>query len=234
MYFSVEEKNMRKNILVVDDDKDIRELVTVYIQTENFNVDKASNGEEALKLIEEKNYDLVILDIMMPKIDGIQTLIEIRKNHTMPVIFLTAKNEEIDMIQGLALGADDYIAKPFSSMELIARVKSHLRRYTLFNNPDKSVITIGDLTLDTDMRSVTIDGKEVSLTPTEYKILELFCKNRNMVFSVEQIYENIWRNKFAVGDTSIMVHITKLRQKIEKDPKNPEYIKTVWGVGYKI
>lgn len=225
---------MRKNILVVDDDKDIRELITVYMQTENFSVDKASNGEEALKLIKEKSYDIVLLDIMMPKVDGLQTLIEIRKKYTMPVIFLTAKNDEIDMIKGLALGADDYIFKPFSSMELIARVKSQLRRYTIFNNPDKSVITIGDLVLDTDMRRVTVYGNEILLTPTEYKILELLCKNRNIVFSVEQIYENIWRNKYAVGDTSIMVHITKLRQKIEKDPKRPEYVKTVWGVGYKI
>ncbi|WP_040330540.1 response regulator transcription factor [Clostridium ihumii] len=225
---------MGKNILVVDDDKDIRELIAVYMKTENFNVDNASNGEEALKLIEGKKYDLVILDIMMPKVDGLQTLIEIRKSYTMPVIFLTAKDEEIDMIKGLALGADDYIAKPFSSMELIARVKSHLRRYTIFNNSDKSLITIGDLKVDTDMRSVVVEGKEINLTPTEYKILELLCKNRGMVFSVEQIYENIWRDKYAVGDTSIMVHITKLRQKIEKDPKTPEYIKTVWGVGYKI
>lgn len=225
---------MGKNILVVDDDKDIRELIAVYMKTENFNVDNASNGEEALKLIEGKKYDLVILDIMMPKVDGLQTLIEIRKSYTMPVIFLTAKDEEIDMIKGLALGADDYIAKPFSSMELIARVKSHLRRYTIFNNSDKSLITIGDLKVDTDMRSVVVEGKEINLTPTEYKILELLCKNRGMIFSVEQIYENIWRDKYVVGDTSIMVHITKLRQKIEKDPKTPEYIKTVWGVGYKI
>ncbi|MGG7162798.1 response regulator transcription factor [Clostridium ihumii] len=225
---------MGKNILVVDDDKDIRELIAVYMKTENFNVDNASNGEEALKLIEGKKYDLVILDIMMPKVDGLQTLIEIRKSYTMPVIFLTAKDEEIDMIKGLALGADDYIAKPFSSMELIARVKSHLRRYTIFNNSDNSLITIGDLKVDTDMRSVVVEGKEINLTPTEYKILELLCKNRGMVFSVEQIYENIWRDKYVVGDTSIMVHITKLRQKIENDPKTPEYIKTVWGVGYKI
>ncbi|WP_346878925.1 response regulator transcription factor [Clostridium sp. UBA7791] len=225
---------MSKNILVVDDDKDIRELITVYMQTEEFYVDKACNGEEALKLIEGKNYDLVILDIMMPKLDGLQVLIEIRKKYSMPVIFLTAKNEEIDMIKGLALGADDYIFKPFSSMELIARVKSQLRRYTVFNNSERNIITIGDLVLDTEMYRVMISGKEVSLTPTEYKILELLCKNRNIVFSVEQIYENIWRNKYAVGDTSIIVHITKLRQKIEKDPKNPEYIKTVWGVGYKI
>lgn len=225
---------MHKNILVVDDDKDIRELVAVYMKTEEFYVDKACNGEEALKMVEENNYDLIILDVMMPKVDGMQALIEIRKKYSMPVIFLTAKNEEIDMIKGLALGADDYIAKPFSSMELIARVKAQLRRYTVFNNSAKDIITIGDLTLDTKMHRVMILGKEVKLTPTEYKILELLCRNRDMVFSVEQIYEKIWRDKYAVGDTSIMVHITKLRQKIEKDPKNPEYLKTVWGIGYKI
>lgn len=225
---------MRKNILVVDDDKDIRELISFYMEGEGFYVDRASNGEEALNKVEEKSYDLIILDIMMPKIDGIEVLIQIRKKYSMPIIFLTAKNEEIDMIKGLTLGADDYIAKPFSSMELITRVKSHLRRYTVFNNTNKNTINIGDLTLDLEMHSVVVRGEEVNLTPTEYKILELLCKNRNMVFSIEQIYEKIWKNKYAVGDTSIMVHITKLRQKIEKDPKNPEYIKTVWGVGYKV
>ena len=225
---------MSKNILVVDDDKDIRELVAIYLKTEGFNVKLAENGEEALALIEKNKFDLVILDVMMPKIDGLETLIKIRKNHIMPIIFLTAKNEEIDMIKGLTLGADDYIGKPFSSMELLARVKSQLRRYTVFNNSENSVITIDDLVIDTNMHMVTIEGKEVSLTPTEYKILELMCKNKNRVFTVEQIYENIWRDKYAIGDTSIMVHITKIRQKIEKDPKNPEYIKTVWGVGYKV
>lgn len=225
---------MSKNILVVDDDKDIREIVAIYLKTEGFNVKLAQNGEEALALIEKNKFDLVILDVMMPKIDGLETLIKIRKNHIMPIIFLTAKNEEIDMIKGLTLGADDYIGKPFSSMELLARVKSQLRRYTVFNNSENSVITIDDLVIDTNMHMVTIDGKEVSLTPTEYKILELMCKNKNRVFTVEQIYENIWRDKYAIGDTSIMVHITKIRQKIEKDPKNPEYIKTVWGVGYKV
>lgn len=225
---------MKRNILVVDDDKDIRELVAIYMQTEEFYVDKACDGEEALKLIEEKDYHLVILDIMMPKIDGVQLLIEIRKKYSMPVIFLTAKSEEIDMIKGLTLGADDYITKPFSSMELIARAKAQLRRYTVFNNSEKSNIVIGDLVLDTETRKVTVLGKKVLLTPTEYKILELLCKNRNVVFSVEQIYERVWENKYAVGDTSIMVHITKLRQKIESDPKNPQYLKTVWGMGYKI
>lgn len=225
---------MKKNILVVDDDKDIRELIAVYLKAEDFYVDKACNGEEALKMMEENHYDLVLLDIMMPKMDGIETLINIRKKFMMPVIFLTAKNQEVDLLRGLSLGADDYIPKPFSSLELIARVKAQLRRYTVFNNINKSTITIGELVLDVDMHRVTVEGKEIKLTPTEYKILELLCKNRNIVFSVEQIYENIWRDKYAVGDTSIMVHITKLRQKIEKDPKNPEYIKTIWGVGYKI
>lgn len=171
---------------------------------------------------------------MMPKVDGLQALIEIRKRYLMPVIFLTAKNEEIDMIKGLALGADDYIAKPFSSLELIARVKAQLRRYSVFNNSEKNIITIGELVLDIEKHIVTVSGKEINLTPTEYNILELLCRNRNVVFSIEQIYENVWRNKYAIGDTSIMVHITKLRRKIERDPKNPEYIKTVWGVGYKI
>lgn len=225
---------MKKNILVVDDDKDIRELIAVYLKAEDFYVDKACNGEEALKMMEENHYDLVLLDIMMPKMDGLETLINIRKKFMMPVIFLTAKNQEVDLLRGLSLGADDYIPKPFSSLELIARVKAQLRRYTVFNNINKSTITIGELVLDVNMHRVTVEGKEIKLTPTEYKILELLCKNRNIVFSVEQIYENIWRDKYAVGDTSIMVHITKLRQKIEKDPKNPEYIKTIWGVGYKI
>lgn len=225
---------MSKNILVVDDDKDIRELVEIYLKSEDFSVTLAQNGQEALSLIEKSNFDLVILDVMMPKMDGLETLINIRKNNVMPVIFLTAKNEEIDMIKGLTLGADDYIGKPFSSMELLARVKAQLRRYTVFSNNEQSVITIGDLVIDTDMHRVIIRGEEINLTPTEYKILELMCKNKNMVFTVEKIYESIWRNKYAVGDTSIMVHITKLRQKIERDPKNPEYIKTVWGVGYKV
>ena len=225
---------MDKNILVVDDDKDIRELIAIYLKAENFNVKLAENGVEALELIEENKFDLIILDIMMPKMDGLETLIEIRKKYVMPVIFLTAKNEEIDMIKGLTLGADDYIAKPFSSMELLARIKAQLRRFTVFSNNEKSIINIGDLSVDTNKHMVTVLGKEISLTPTEYKILELMCKNRNVVFTMEQIYENVWNDKCAVGDTSIMVHITKIRKKIEKDPKNPEYIKTVWGVGYKI
>lgn len=235
MYWIAEELTMSENILIVDDDKDIRDLISLYLESERFYTDKAADGEEALCKIEEKNYSLVILDIMMPKKDGIETLIDIRKKYKMPVIFLTAKSEEIDMIKGLTLGADDYISKPFSSLELIARVKAQLRRYTVLNsNSDEKIIRVGELVLNTEMHIVTVEGKEVKLTPTEYKILELMCRNRNKVFTVEELYELIWREKYSVSDTSIMVHITKLRRKIEKDPKKPEYIKTVWGIGYKI
>lgn len=225
---------MSHKILVADDEKEIRDLVEIYLQSEGFYIDKVSNGAEVLQAISEKDYDLVILDIMMPEMDGTTALINIRKKYNMPVIFLTAKSEEIDMIKGLTLGADDYISKPFSSMELIARVKAQLRRYTVFNNSNKNIIKIDDLEINTEMHRVTVAGEEKSLTPTEYKILELLARNRNIVFSVDKIYESIWREKYSVSDTSIMVHITKLRQKIEKDSKNPEYIKTVWGVGYKI
>lgn len=226
---------MSENILIVDDDKEIRDLISLYLEADRFYTDKAGDGVEALIKLEEKKYSLVILDIMMPKKDGIETIIEIRKKYTMPVIFLTAKSQEIDMINGLTLGADDYISKPFSSLELIARVKTQLRRYTILNsNSDEKIIRVGDLILNTEMHEVTVKGNEVRLTPTEYKILEVMCKNRNKVFTVEELYEFIWKEKYSVSDTSIMVHITKLRRKIEKDSKNPEYIKTVWGIGYKI
>lgn len=225
---------MNQKILIADDDKEIADLVEIYLKAEGFQVDKVLNGEEVLEAIKKNDYDLIILDIMMPKMDGVEALINIRKEHIMPIIFLTAKSSEIDMVQGLTLGADDYIAKPFTSMELIARVKAQLRRYTVFNNSNKNIIKIGDLEINTEMHKVTVDGEEKNLTPTEYKILDLLARNRNVVFSVDKIYESIWKDKCSVSDTSIMVHITKLRQKIEKDSKNPEYIKTVWGVGYKI
>jgi len=235
MYWTVKELKMSENILIVDDDKEIRDLISLYLEADRFYTDKAADGVEALIKLEEKKYSLVILDIMMPKKDGIETIIEIRKKYKMPVIFLTAKSQEIDMINGLTLGADDYISKPFSSLELIARVKAQLRRYTILNlNSDEKIIRVGDLVLNTEMHEVTVKGNEVRLTPTEYKILEVMCKNRNKVFTVEELYEFIWKEKYSASDTSIMVHITKLRRKIEKDSKNPEYIKTVWGIGYKI
>lgn len=225
---------MNQKILIADDDKEIADLVEIYLKAEGFQIDKVLNGEEVLEAIKKNDFDLIILDIMMPKMDGVEALINIRKEHIMPIIFLTAKSSEIDMVQGLTLGADDYIAKPFTSMELIARVKAQLRRYTVFNNSNKNIIKIDDLEINTEMHKVTVDGEEKNLTPTEYKILDLLARNRNVVFSVDKIYESIWKDKCSVSDTSIMVHITKLRQKIEKDSKNPEYIKTVWGVGYKI
>ncbi len=226
---------MKQRILVADDEPDIRNLIAIYLQAEGFLVDQVSNGKEALEALKKNQYELVLLDIMMPVMDGIETLLRIRQEYTMPVIFLTAKSTELDMIQGLTLGADDYITKPFGSMQLIARVKAQLRRYTVFNQASNhNIIRIDGLEINTDMHLVTVDGEEKDLTPTEYKILELLARNRNIVFSAEKIYETIWRDKCTVSDTSIMVHITRLRQKIEKDSKNPYYIKTVWGVGYKI
>lgn len=227
---------MSEKILVVDDDLSIRNLVQVYLKNENFHVETASNGKEALEMIENDEFDLVILDIMMPELDGVSTCIKIREKYMMPIIFLSAKGEEIDKIQGLIVGADDYISKPFGAMELIARVKAQLRRYKKFNQStkDKNIIEIEDLRINTNTHEVTIREENIKLTPKEFSILECLAKNKGIVFSVEKLYESVWGEKFAVSDTSIVVHITNLRQKIELDPKNPQYIKTVWGVGYKI
>ncbi|MCR3760929.1 response regulator transcription factor [Clostridium felsineum] len=227
---------MKTNILVVDDDKSIRNLIRVYLENEGYGIEEASNGAEALIKIGEKLFDLVILDVMMPVLDGISACIKIRENYNMPVIFLSAKDEEIHKIQGLTVGADDYVTKPFGSMELIARVKAQLRRYKKFNSKpeDKSSITIDDLVIDFDAHEVTVRGNKVKLTPKEFDILECLAKNKGIVFSVQKLYETIWNEQFAVSDTSIVVHITNLRQKLELDPKNPKYIKTIWGVGYKI
>ncbi|GKX65239.1 DNA-binding response regulator [Clostridium sp. TW13] len=221
--------------MVVDDDKDIRNLIKVYLGNEGYNIEEASNGAEALIKINENDFDLVILDVMMPILDGISACMKIRENYTMPIIFLSAKDEEIHKIQGLTVGADDYITKPFGSMEFIARVKAQLRRYKKFNELQNiNFVTIEDLTINFDTHEVAVKGKQVKLTPKEFAILECLAKNRGMVFSVEKLYEIIWNEKFAVSDTSIMVHITNLRQKIEPNPKSPKYVKTVWGVGYKI
>ncbi|AKA67491.1 MULTISPECIES: response regulator transcription factor [Clostridium] len=227
---------METNILVVDDDKSIRNLIKVYLENEGYNIMEASNGAEALVMINENNFDLVILDIMMPILDGISACIKIRETYNMPIIFLSAKDEEIDKIQGLTVGADDYVSKPFGSMELIARVKAQLRRYKRFNAEpqNSSTLTIDDLTINFDTHEVTVRGDKVKLTPKEFDILECLAKNRGMVFSVQKLYEVIWKEEFVVSDTSIVVHITNLRQKIEVDPKKPKYVKTVWGVGYKI
>lgn len=223
-------------ILVVDDDPTIKNLVELYLKNDGYNVDTACDGKNALECVEKEEYDLVILDVMMPVLDGIETCLKIRENHTMPIIFLSAKDEEIDKIKGLTVGADDYISKPFSSMELLARVKAQLRRYKKFNNApkNKNIIEIEDLTINTDTHEVTVRGERVKLTPKEFDILECLATNKGIVFTVEKLYEQVWKEAFAVSDTSIVVHITNLRQKIEINPKEPQYIKTVWGVGYKI
>ncbi|MEF9952133.1 MAG: response regulator transcription factor [Clostridium sp.] len=228
---------MLYRILIVDDEESIRNLLNLYLTNEGYSCTLASSGEEALKYIENVFYDLVILDVMMEGISGIETCIEIRKKTNTPIIFLTAKDSEIDKLQGLTAGGDDYIAKPFSSLELIARVKAQIRRYRLYNESetrDNNIITIDELTINKLTHSVVVRGDEIKLTPKEYGILLCLAENQSKVFSIENIYESVWNEKGVVSDTSIVVHITNLRQKIEVDPKNPKYIKTIWGVGYKI
>lgn len=226
---------MDAKILIVDDDDDIRKLISIYLLNEGFEVKTASDAFEAFELLEEKEYDLVVLDIMMPKMDGIEACMRIREKQHMPIIFLSAKSEDMDKIQGLASGADDYLTKPFNPMELVARVKSQLRRYTKYNSErEKSVIEIGSLTINTDTRQVWVQDKEVRLTPKEFDILELLARNKGMVMSVDKIYEAVWKEDFFKSDNTVMVHITKIREKLEENPRQPIYIKTVWGVGYKI
>lgn len=228
---------MTSKILIVDDDEEIRKVTGIYLENEGFKILKAENGYEALKIIKESGVDLVLLDIMMPGIDGIEVCMKIRENNLMPIIFLSAKAEDLDKIHGLTSGADDYITKPFNAMELIARVKSQLRRYTRYSNTQsisKNIMEIGNLTINIDTRLVYVGGKEVRLTPKEFDILELLARNKGIVFSIEKIYERVWGEEFYKSDNTVMVHITKIREKLEEDPKHPMYIKTIWGVGYKI
>ncbi|MCT8977228.1 response regulator transcription factor [Clostridium sp. CX1] len=228
---------MASKILVVDDDTEIRKVTGIYLENEGYEVIKAENGEQALSIIAETQIDLVLLDIMMPGMDGIETCMKIREDNIMPIIFLSAKSEDLDKIQGLASGADDYITKPFNAMELMARVKSQLRRYTKYSpvqSIDKNIIEIGNLTINTDTRQVFVGDKEVRLTPKEFDILELLARNKGIVFSIEKIYIRVWGEEFYKSDNTVMVHITKIREKIEEEPRKPIYIKTVWGVGYKI
>lgn len=226
-----------KTILVVDDEKDIREVIEIYLMNEGFNVISAENGEEALKLLKCYKVDLIILDIMMPKQNGIQACLNIRKEEKMPIIMVSAKSEDADKILGLNIGADDYITKPFNPLELVARVKSQLRRYISLNNfkqEQQGEISIGGLTINTLSREVTVEGKAVKLTPLEFSILQLLAENRGIVFSTSQIYERVWEEPFYNADNTVAVHIRNIRDKIEINPKQPRYIKVVWGVGYKI
>lgn len=224
-------------ILIVDDDKEIRNLISIYLENEGMETVKAENAIEAIKILEKKEFDLIILDIMMPEMDGIQACMKIREERSMPIIMLSARSEDMDKIQGLTAGADDYLSKPFNPLELIARVKSQLRRYKKYNTDpimNNKLMEIGDLTVNTDTRQVWVRKKEVRLTPKEFDILELLARNRGIVLSVEKIYEAVWKEDFYKSDNTVMVHITKIRDKIEDDPKRPIYIKTIWGVGYKI
>jgi len=224
------------NILVVDDDREIVDSIGIFLTGEGYKVFKAYDGMEALETLSENEVHLMILDIMMPKLDGIKTLMKLRESRNIPVILLSAKSEDNDKIFGLTAGADDYVTKPFNPSELMARVKSQLRRYTTLGSIGKQngEIIIDGLCVNTEQKTVKVDGESVRLTPVEYKILELLVRNRGRVFSAEDIYSNVWNEDTVVGDNTIAVHVRHIREKIEINPKEPRYLKVVWGVGYKI
>ena len=226
-------------VLVTDDDKDIRDGIEIYLKNEGYNVLKAADGAEALQLLEENEVHLLILDIMMPTMDGITATFKIRTERNIPIIMLSAKAEETDKIHGLSVGADDYITKPFHPLELLARVKSQLRRYVQLgtyngSGQQQSKVEVNGLSLDTEAREVRLDGTLVKLTPIEYKITELLLKNAGRVFSINEIYELVWNEAAYNAENVVAVHIRKIREKIETNPKNPRYLKVVWGIGYKI
>lgn len=224
------------NILVVDDDRDIVESISIFLSGESYTVIKAYDGIGALEALSENEVHLIILDIMMPKLDGIKTLMKLRESRNIPVILLSAKSEDSDKILGLTAGADDYVTKPFNPSELVARVKSQLRRYTTLGSIGKQngEIAIDGLCINTESKTVKVDGEDVRLTPIEYRILELLARNRSRVFSAEDIYRNVWNEETVVGDNTIAVHIRHIREKIEINPKEPKYLKVVWGIGYKL
>lgn len=229
------------NILVVDDDKEIVNAIEIYLSKEGYNILKAYNGMEALKIMKERDdIHLVILDIMMPKLDGISTANLIRKDKKVPIIMLSAKSEDYDKIAGLNNGADDYVTKPFNPLELIARVNSQIRRYTTLGSivdkvqEGENIYRSGDLIINDNTKQVEVEGKEVKLTPTEYNILKFLTKNKGIVYSIEQIYENVWEEECYGAENIIAVHIRHIREKIEINPKEPKYLKVIWGIGYKI
>ena len=228
------------NILVVDDDKEIVESIEIFLRNEGYNVYKAYNGLEALDILVNKEVHLILMDIMMPRLDGIKATIKIREEKNIPIILVSAKSEDTDKIMGLNIGADDYITKPFNLLELIARVKSNLRRYiTLgtYNNENvnnKEVLISGGLELNTSTKEVKVDGQVVKVTPIEFKILNLLLANKGRVFSIDEIYEKVWNEESFNVENTVAVHIRRIREKIEINPKEPRYLKVVWGVGYKI
>ena len=226
-----------QNILVCDDDKEIVEAIDIYLTQEGYHILKAYDGQQAVDMLKENDIHLLVIDVMMPKLDGIRATLKIRENNSLPIIILSVKSEDADKILGLNIGADDYVTKPFNPLELIARVKSQLRRYTQLGNIQESgsqVFQTGGLKVNDELKEVTVDGELVKLTPIEYKILLLLVKNQGKVFSIDQIYENIWNEEAIAADNTVAVHIRHIREKIEINPKEPRYLKVVWGIGYKV
>ena len=227
-----------RNILVCDDERSIVESIEIYLQQEGYHVLKAYDGLQALQILKENEIHLIIIDVMMPKLDGIRTTLKIREESNIPIIILSAKTEDADKILGLNVGADDYVSKPFNPLELVARVNSQMRRYTKLGNAAQEdtsqVYTVDGLQINDDLKEVTVDGRMVKLTPIEYNILLLLVKNQGKVFSINQIYESIWNEEAIGADNTVAVHIRHMREKIEINPKEPRYLKVVWGVGYKI
>ena len=224
-------------ILVCDDDKAIVEAIDIYLTQEGHHILKAYDGEEAIQILNNNPVDLLVIDIMMPKLDGIRATLKIREKNVLPIIILSAKSEDADKILGLNVGADDYVTKPFNPLELVARVKSQLRRYTQLGSvsyKQGNVYETGGLVIDDDRKEVSVDGELVKLTPIEYGILLFLVKNKGMVFSNSQIYENIWNEEAIAADNTVAVHIRHIREKIEINPKEPRYLKVVWGLGYKV
>ncbi len=225
----------KETILIVDDEKEIRELIGIYLKNEGYDILMAATGLEAMKLVEDKKVDLIILDIMMPVVSGIDACIKIREQHNTPIIMLSAKVEDIDKILGLSVGADDYLTKPFNPLELIARVKAQLRRFKKLNNnhSTQKILEEGSLRMNLETGKVYKNDIEINLTPTEFNILKLLWVNKGIVFKIETIYERVWEQEYFDNNNTVMVHIRKLREKIEDNPRIPDYIFTVWGVGYK-
>ena len=228
------------HVLVVEDDEQIRDGIEIYLKSQGYEVSKAADGIEGLAILKEKEVHLAIIDVMMPRMDGIHMVMRLRKEYDFPVIMLSAKSEEVDKIMGLNMGADDYVTKPFQPLELLARVNSHLRRYKRFlemtgqaNEEPENVYRIGGIELNEDTKEVLVDGEQVKMTPMEFKILALLMRSPGRVFSAEEIYERVW-NERAINTDTVMVHVRKIREKIEYNPKEPKYLKVVWGVGYKI
>ena len=233
---------VKSNVLVVDDDKEIVDAIDIYLRNEGINVIKAYDGIQAIEALMENEVHLILMDIMMPKMDGLRTTMKIREEKNIPIILISAKSEDTDKILGLNMGADDYITKPFNPLEMIARVKSQLRRYTMLGNfgvsqqkeESNSIIGTGGLSLNLDTKEVIVDGEVIKVTATEFGILELLLRNQGRVFSIDEIYEKVWKEPSYNAENTVAVHIRRIREKIEINPKDPKYLKVVWGIGYKI